>query len=609
MDDKDLRISIDGANQNTYMYHHMGNLQIHADILQSVDIEIGTNSVVNGGLGGAVRFETKTAKQLLRDDEQFGARVQASYGDNSGNSYTLTGFGQLTDTVDILAYYNAVNRANYEVGGGKIKDENGLEIEGTDGKVRGLDGDVNDALVKFGWDISDQQRFEIGYESYQDKGDYSYRPDMGLATDLAITESLGIPLLWPTEFGRDTLTLNYDLDWSEQSSLKVALFQNTSELYRDESGWALNSSFESSAAFVTGEAINMGINILGESNFDNHQLTYGADKIIYDTDYTADYLSGTQDKSSEKAVNSSIFLQDRIQITDRAVVIPGLRYDNYNLDSNVVDNTFDDVTFSLAGEYDLTESLIVKLSTTQLFKGPEIGEVFVGAGLYDSVNNDIKAETGENNELSIAYAKDVLGADEFSLGFTYFDTQIDNYIYDYASSPDGGSWKDNIGDMAIDGFEAYVGYEVGNLKALITFSKAESELNAYTAYAALDGARLDRQQGDTISFNLDYEIPNKQVTLHWDFLSVDDVSAGVDLDGATLDNAKDSYIVHNISARWEPVAVSGLAITAGIDNVLDEFYASQSSRTGVSFHPLFGSLYLQDYEPGRNAKVTVAYNF
>jgi hemoglobin/transferrin/lactoferrin receptor protein len=609
MDDKDLRISIDGANQNTYMYHHMGNLQIHADILQSVDIEIGTNSVVNGGLGGAVRFETKTAKQLLRDDEQFGARVQASYGDNSGNSYTLTGFGQLTDTVDILAYYNAVNRANYEVGGGKIKDENGLEIEGTDGKVRGLDGDVNDALVKLGWDISDQQRFEIGYESYQDKGDYSYRPDMGLATDLAITESLGIPLLWPTEFGRDTLTLNYDLDWSEQSSLKVALFQNTSELYRDESGWALNSSFESSAAFVTGEAINMGINILGESNFDNHQLTYGADKIIYDTDYTADYLSGTQDKSSEKAVNSSIFLQDRIQITDSAVVIPGLRYDNYNLDSNVVDNTFDDVTFSLAGEYDLTESLIVKLSTTQLFKGPEIGEVFVGAGLYDSVNNDIKAETGENNELSIAYAKDVLGADEFSLGFTYFDTQIDNYIYDYASSPGGGSWKDNIGDMAIDGFEAYVGYEVGNLKALITFSKAESELNAYTAYAALDGARLDRQQGDTISFNLDYEIPNKQVTLHWDFLSVDDVSAGVDLDGATLDNAKDSYIVHNISARWEPVAVSGLAITAGIDNVLDEFYASQSSRTGVSFHPLFGSLYLQDYEPGRNAKVTVAYNF
>ena len=49
MDDKDLDISIDGAKQNSYMYHHMGNLQIHADILKSVDLEIGSNSVINGG--------------------------------------------------------------------------------------------------------------------------------------------------------------------------------------------------------------------------------------------------------------------------------------------------------------------------------------------------------------------------------------------------------------------------------------------------------------------------------------------------------------------------------------------------------------------------------
>src|SRR5690606_30545647 len=40
MDDKDLRIYIDGANQNTYMYHHMGNLQINANILKSVDVEV-----------------------------------------------------------------------------------------------------------------------------------------------------------------------------------------------------------------------------------------------------------------------------------------------------------------------------------------------------------------------------------------------------------------------------------------------------------------------------------------------------------------------------------------------------------------------------------------
>ena len=187
MDDKDLDISIDGANQNTYMYHHMGNLQIHADILKSVDIEVGTNSVINSGLGGSVRFETKQARELLTDDDTFGARLQVGAGDNSGNNLSATAYGLLGEQVDFLAYYNVVNRDNYDVGGGKIKDSNGDEIAGTDGTVRGLKGDLDDALIKFGWNLADNQRLQISYESYTDEGDYSYRPDMGLATDLAIT--------------------------------------------------------------------------------------------------------------------------------------------------------------------------------------------------------------------------------------------------------------------------------------------------------------------------------------------------------------------------------------------------------------------------------------
>ena len=612
MDDKDLRITIDGANQNTYMYHHMGNLQIHADILESVDIEIGTNSVVNGGLGGAVRFETKSARQLLQDNDQFGARLQTSYGDNYGNSYAFTGFGQLTDTLDVLAYYNTISRDNYEVGGGKIKDAAGTKIPGTDGEVKGLEGDVKDALIKFGWDLSETQRFELGYESYEDEGDYSYRPDMGLATDLAITNSLNIPLLWPTEFSRDTLTLNYDLLWSEHSSLKVALFTTKSELERDERAWGSNPAFADSAGIITGEATNSGINVLGETTLDRHTLTYGLERIRYETDYDANYANGTEDKSSEEATNLGIFIQDRFQITDKFALIPGLRYDSYDLDSVVTDDTFRETTFALAGEYALTDNLVFKVSTTQLFKGPEIGEVFVGAGLFDTTNPGIDAETGTNNEVSIAYEDAVLGADNFSAGITYFKTNIDDYIYDYATPPPSVSesaWKDNIGDMEIDGFEAYIGYEIGHLTTLLTFSKAESELDAFSDYAGLDGARLDRQQGDTLSLNIDYDIPIWNLALHWDVLMVDDVDIGLDLDGATLNNAKDDFTVHNISARWTPKNLSGFALTVGVDNLFDEFYASQSSRTGVSFHPRFGELYLQDYEPGRNAKLTVSYTF
>lgn len=606
MDDKDLRISIDGANQNTYMYHHMGNLQIHADILQAVDIDIGTNSVVNGGLGGAVRFETKTAKQLLRDGEKFGGRVQTSYASNKQSSYSLTGYGQISESIDFLAYFNDVDKGNFKVGGGKIKDADNIEVPNTNGRVKGLDGDVDDMLLKLGWDITPGQRLSIGYERYRDEGDYSYRPDMGIATDLAIAGGNPDQLTFDTEFSRDTYTLNYDLDWGEANTLKVTAFENTSEFKRDERAIARTPDL------VKGTAINKGINMLGMSELGNdiiHTLTYGTELIKYDTKYEGGNL-----RSKEDARNSAIFLEDRIDLNNGLAFIPGIRYNKVNLDSAVVDKKFKKVTGAMAVEYQVNSSFMMKLSTTQLFKAPEIGEVVIGAGLTDAENKDIDEETGYNTELALVYQNKILGADRFTSGITFFQTDVDDYIYDNAVVPGGGgprdTWKDNVGDLELRGYEAYIGYDINNLRTLLSFSTADSKLNAFNQYSALDKARLDRTQGDTVSFNLDYSIPVWDLALHWDFQYIGGLRAKTDLDGvAAVDNSKDSFKIHNISARWSPSQVKGLDFTVGIDNVFDEYYASQSSRTGSTRHPVFGDLYLLDYEPGRNVKVTASYQF
>lgn len=608
MDDKDLKITIDGANQNTYMYHHMGNLQIHADILESADVEVGTNSVINGGLGGSVRFETKSAEDLLQDGQDFGGRLRTSYGDNSGASHSATAYGQLSDTFDFLAYYNAVDRKNYEVGGGVIKDANGDQIAGTDGTVRGLEGDLSDALIKFGWDVSPDQRLKFGYESYEDEGDYSYRPDMGLATDLAITESLQVPLLWPTEFTRETYTLNYDLNWGDNSLLKATVFANDSTLKRDESGYAQNPAYESWAAIVEGNAENKGINLLAETDIGaSNQLTYGLDVVEYNTEYTANYITGGIDNSSEKATNTALYIQDKILVSEQFSIIPGLRYDSFDIETTVINDTFDNISGALAFEFYATNDLLFKLSATELFKGPEIGETFTGAGLFDTPNPGIEAETGLNTELSFAYQTNTSRDSSFSIGATIFNTKIDDYIYDYAENPSGGYWKDNIGDMTIDGYETYIGFDNGPWKLFASYSSADSELDAFADYSSLENARLDRKQGDTLSANLGYDITSANLSFNWEVMTVKDLPAGLDLDGASLDNSKDGFTVHNIAAYWQPT--ENLGVIVGIDNVFDEFYASQSSRTGVSFHPRFGELYLQDFEPGRNIKATLSYNF
>ncbi len=607
--DRNIRVSIDGANQNTYMYHHMGNLQIHADILESVDIDVGTNSVINGGLGGAIRFKTRNAQQFLEDSRQFGLRVQGSVSENASHSFSLTGFGQLTPTLDALAYYHALDRDNYEVGGGDIKDVEGNTIPGTDGKVRGLKGELENTLIKLGWDINEWQRLQFSYESYVDEGDYSYRPDMGLATDISIGNSLGLPLTFPTEFTRDTFTLNYELQWSDHTTLTASIFANESELWRDEH--AIAAIWPDDPSIVQGEAANLGANLLAYTDLgaDNrHALTYGFEVISYETQYKPD----GQLVGEEEATWSAIFLEDRIQLGRGLALIPGVRYDHWDMDAHVSDESFDGFSAALAGEWAINDQLLVKLSSTQLFQGPELAEVFIGAGANDLPNADIKEQTGLNTELSFAYEDKVLGADRFALGATFFKTDIDDYIYEYAPPPPelgGRYWKDNVGDMEIEGIEAYIAYDIGNLRSLLSFSSSDSELSAATGYEAFDGARIDREQGDTISLNIDYLIEAIDLALHWDVLWVDDLDDGLDLDGATLNNSKDGYSVHNISARWTPRTIKGLSLTLGVDNVLDEYYASQSSRTGVSFHPRFGELQLTDYEPGRNLKATVSYQF
>ena len=50
LDDRNLNVYIDGALQTNYLYHHMGNLLINADILESADVQLGANTVTHGGI-------------------------------------------------------------------------------------------------------------------------------------------------------------------------------------------------------------------------------------------------------------------------------------------------------------------------------------------------------------------------------------------------------------------------------------------------------------------------------------------------------------------------------------------------------------------------------
>lgn len=566
MQDLDMEVTIDGARQNNFMYHHMGNLLINADILKAVDLQVGNNSVLNGGLAGGVAFETKDAKDLLRDGQQVGARLHGNVASNDYWGYSATAYAQLNEQLDVLAYFNGVNRSNPEDGSGN--------------ESVGNDGEIDNTLIKLGFDIDAANRLEFSYDKYNDEGDYAPRPDMGVLTNSAITSNL----VYPTKFDRETLTLSYELDLGDAINLRATLYQNSLTLWRDED----SNPFATTYRYAEGEAEHTGFNLLAETVLESgdltHTLRYGTD--IYELDSTLKRDSAVI--RPEDAKSMAVYVEDEIGFSNGLTLTPGVRYNRYELNTDVNDDTFTDTTFALAAVYPVTDAWSVRASSTQLFQGPGLSEVFILPRSTPAANPRLKPETGINNELGVSYEqREVAGLDKLNFSLTLFRTDIDDFIDD-----EGAGTLQNIGDYRLKGFEASVGLSKGNFDAQLSYARSDSENKD-------SGVALAREVGDSIALGLDYFVPAYDLTLNWTSL----VTLKED------EYEKPSYDVHNLSANWVPRSVEGLTLTAGIENIFDEYYVSHASRIGDTFHPRFGALHLNDYEPGRNVKLTASYSF
>ena len=575
----DLNVTIDGASQNNNVFHHAGTLLVNPDILKTVDINLGNNSVLNGGLGGGVAFETKDAKDLLLADQTVGARLFGGFATNDYYNYSGTAYAQLSDSVDSLAYYSVVDRNNPE-------DGEGVEQKGQEGKT-------SNYMVKFGWDVNSNNRLEFNYDSYEDAGDYSIKSNMGMHDDEG-NEFAHEKYIRPIEYTRDTLTLNHEL------SLGNTEVRNT--LYRNEMNYA---SFSTTSDEVTeGNTLTTGFKVLAKTNltlFDvNQTLRYGVEGNTQDSEKLINGVVATNsngDASTEKADTIAVYAEDEIEVATGLFITPGIRYNYYKVDMLASDETFTDTLFALAAQYDLTNQWTIKASATELFKGPALSGSFMVSN--STRNPDLKPETGINYESGVAYqAVNIINLDSFAFSFTLFKTEIDDFIDDSRTGKAGSRGRgpySNLGNVEIDGFESILSARKGNLSARLTYSKSDSEYTeVFEGSGMLLGQSLESEVGDSISFNLNYELPDIGLSLNWTSLYTLELDANTE-----NDYNKDSYNVHNVTARWLPTQIDNLSISAGVENIFDTQYASHASLD-------FGHT---DYEPGRNIKLTLSYNF
>ena len=579
LEDENLEITIDGAKvSNVNMFHHIGNLLVNPDILKKADVQVGNNSVVNGGLGGSVAFETKDGKDLLQEGRDYGARIQGNYNSNDSYGGSVAAYGKVTDKVDLLLYHHYVEKNNW-------KDGEGVESFGTE-------GDIGNTLIKLGYDVTENQRIVLSYDKLKDKGDYAPRPDFGRNYNLFATGYS----LYPTEYTRETMTFKHELDLGDALFLQTSFYSNENELKRYEKrldgkvvrGVPAGSGMSMTEGSLDGDVTNRGMNMKAQSTATTgtikNTFTYGA---LYDVQTSEVTWNDKQYGKNEKAKTGALYVEDAISFENGLTLTPGIRFNNYDFDGvygKIKDNKF---TYGLAAEYALSDTVTLLASATTLYKGVEMVDVLASYRYSIPENTNVKSETGLNKEIGFKYeTKNTLGADTLGFSLKFFDTDIDDYIVYTTSS------IYNNGTLNIEGFEASFVYGIDAFNALVTYAHSNSKFEK-------TGFSTQREPGDSLSVNLDYAFM-KNLSVSWDTLIVMKEERKYLAD----QGVKKGYNVHDIAIKWKPTQAKGLTLIAGIDNIFDETYVAHASENRI-----LSNVPLSDYEPGRNVKLSFSYEF
>lgn len=611
LEDTMLNVTVDGAPQTSTLFHHTGRLSVEPELLKQVEVQAGAGEATAGfgAIGGAIRFKTKSAADLLADDEKFGGTVKASYFSNDGHKESISLYGKATDKVGVLASYVNSELHNY-------KDGSGDEILGTA-------SDQTLAFIKLNAELTDNQSVTISHENRKEEGLFPKQTNWSPTVDSEFT---------PTWLDRNTTVANYSFLYNEFVNLEISLYNTESELKRELYTWS-------------GEIKTSGFDIRNTSEIENHTLTYGVeyrkDKLLAQS--YSDEFGGVY---NEKGTVLGIYLQDHWQITNDILLSFGVRNDSYELDHNAqgaewtrVDGVWvaepgeyasysmpsqDGTSINIGANYNITDNLSVNIGYAEALRGRQTTDSFI-VGELEGLNQDLVPEEVQNQEIGLEYNDGT-----YIFQAAAYISEIENVVFDKFK---GGTFYENIGDLETQGFELVAGYQADNFDILISYNNNDVELNnapflkpdadSPVGYSTkiLNGVDLEAYEyghlgnivGDSVNLAVNYQL-NDSFSTGFNVnhvKSVDNIEVfhrSMELGWAAATDyvSKPSYTVLDVYARYQVTENFGLDLA--VQNLLDEAYLSHGSVADYG--------HIDDYEgvvgfqePGRDIRLTASYNF
>ncbi|MEC9168186.1 MAG: TonB-dependent receptor [Pseudomonadota bacterium] len=595
LEDAYLNVTVDGAQQTSTLFHHIGRVTLDPDLLKQIDVQAGAGEATSGpgAIGGSIRFKTKDAQDLLRGDEQFGGRVKASYFSNEGTRYSGSLYGKLSDSWGLLGYYSTVDRDNFEDGDGN--------------EVLGTAADQDLMFLKASGYIADNQYLSISAEQRDEEGEFSARPNW------VVLE--GAPL-YPSEAERDTYVANYRFDHSALVFLEATAYQTS-------------SSFRGGRFDFLSDIDTYGFDIRNTTDISNHVFTYGID---YRKDEVESGPGVGPVQNAEEGSVMGIYAQAHSNITPELLLSYGVRYDDFDFQQQILIDDYygtpvtdepsglddNELSFNVGLEYQLTEAWTLGLGYAEAARGKQIGDGFtLDEYLYDGedvpvVASDVVPETVTNIEASIECSANNLNA-----RLSAYESTIDDVLF---SGYQGNSVFNNIGDLESSGVEFNLAYRWDSVDVYFGFSSVDVELmpreGLYSVpYNSIDingyeFVGLGNSRGDTWVLGADYTV-TADISVGFNITMVDDIN--IDTLHQALENGwtdslyslnKADYTLVDIYGEWE--VTNDLRLNLAVTNLFDEAYIDHSSVGDYS--EIFPSV-IGPQEAGRDIRLSVTYDF
>tara|TARA_R110002020_G_scaffold69992_1_gene181823 strand:+ start:2402 stop:4420 length:2019 start_codon:yes stop_codon:yes gene_type:complete len=595
VEDSLLNITVDGAQQTSTLFHHIGRVTIDPDLLQQIDVQAGAGEATSGpgAIGGSIRFKTKDAQDLLNQGEQFGGRVKASYFSNDGTRLSTSVYGKLSDTWGVLGYFSTVDRENMEDGDGDT--------------IYGTAADQDMMFIKASGELADNHHLSISIEKRDEEGDFSGRPNWAVQEGYA---------LYPSEAERETYVANY-------------IFSHNNLLYLEATAYKTESSFNGGRFAWLADIDTYGLDIRNTSIIDEHKFVYGVD---YRNDEVSSGSAAGAKENSEQGSVLGVYAQGYSDITPQLLLSYGVRFDSYKFKQDILLDEYygtaitesasslddNELSFNIGLAYDINDAWTVGLGYAEAARGKQIGDGFTIDGyLYDGsdipvADESLVPETVANIEASITYTNENLSAKA-----SIYNSSLDDVIFE---GYEGNSVYNNIGTLETKGFEFDLAYRLNSFDFFIGFSATDTELDPRdglysVSYDAIDingyeFVGLGNSRGNTWVAGVDYDI-NTDAKVGFsvtkvDSLDINTLHQAVDLGWTdslyTLN--KPSYTTVDLYGQWN--VTNALLFNVAVTNLFNELYIDHSSVGDYS--EVFGTV-VGPYESGRDIRLSISYQF